>query len=137
MIRRQSGHIVVVSSVTGQFGFPLRSAYSAAKHAIHGFYEALWAELHDQGIDVTIICPGRIRTNISYHALTKNGESHGVMDHGINEGLSAEQCAKRIVKAVKRKKIVANIGRKELLMVYFKRYLPWLFYKLVSKVQPT
>lgn len=137
MKSRQFGHIVAISSITGLFGFPMRSAYAAAKHAMVGFYETLWAELHDQGINVTIACPGRIRTNISYHALTKNGEPHGIMDHGLNEGLSAEQCAKKIIKAAYRKKVIAYIGGKELLMAYFKRYIPWLFYKLVSKVQPT
>lgn len=70
MITNQYGHIIVISSVSGIFGFPLRSAYSAAKHAIHGFYETLWAELHENGINVTIVCPGRISTNISLSALT-------------------------------------------------------------------
>ena len=137
MEQRKFGHIIVISSITGLFGFPMRSAYAAAKHAILGFYETLWAELHEKGINVTIACPGRIRTNISYHALTKNGKPHGVMDHGLNEGVSAEKCAKKIMKAVQKKKIVTYIGGKELLMVYFKRYIPWVFYKLVSKVQPT
>jgi dehydrogenase/reductase SDR family member 7B len=137
MVQRKVGHIIVISSITGLFGFPLRSAYAAAKHAISGFYEALWAELHEQGINVTVFYPGRIRTNISYHALTRTGEPHGIMDHGLNEGLSAEQCARKMVKAIAKKKLMVYIGGKELLMVYFKRYIPWLFYKLVSKVQPT
>jgi short-subunit dehydrogenase len=136
MIERQSGHIVVISSITGLFGFPQRSAYSAAKHAINGFYEALWAELHQQGINVSIICPGRIRTNISINALTGSGLPYGTMDHGQNSGLSPEECAKRIMKAVKRKKVIVYVGRKEIIMVYIKRYFPWLFYKLVSKVKP-
>ena len=137
MQQRKYGHIVVISSITGLFGFPLRSAYSAAKHAILGFYEALWAEMHKQGIHVSIICPGRIRTNISYHALTKTGDPHGVMDHGLNEGLSAERCAKKIMSAIRKKKIVTYIAGKEIVMIYFKRFIPWLFYKLVTRVQPT
>ena len=137
MVSQKYGHIIVISSVTGVFGFPQRSAYSAAKHAIHGFYEALWAELHEQGINVTIVCPGRIRTNISLSALTKTGEPHGIMDHGQDSGISAEDCARQIMRAVKRRKVEVYIGRKELIMVYLKRYLPWIFYKLVSKVKPT
>lgn len=137
MERQKFGHIIVISSVTGLFGFPLRSAYAAAKHAIVGFYETVRAELHQSGVNVTIVCPGRIRTNISYHALTRDGAAHGVMDHGINEGLSAERCAQKIMKAVKRKKIITYIATKELLLIYFKRYIPWLFYKLVTRVKPT
>lgn len=137
MEKQNFGHIIVISSVTGLFGFPMRSAYAAAKHAIIGFYETLRIELLPHNINVTIACPGRIRTNISYHALTKSGEPHGVMDHGINEGQSAEQCARKIMKAVKKKKIIVYIAGKELFLIYFKRYIPWLFYKLVTKVKPT
>jgi len=137
MIQRRSGHIVVISSVTGLFGFPLRSAYAAAKHAIQGFYETLWAELYPQGIDVTIACPGRIRTNVSLNALTKDGSPHGIMDHGQDEGFSAEFCAKKIIKAVRRKKIEVYIAGKELILIYFKRYIPYLFYKIVTKADPT
>jgi short-subunit dehydrogenase len=137
MLARKCGHIITISSITGLFGFRLRSAYAAAKHAIHGFYEALWAELNDEGINVTIVCPGRVHTNISLHALTKEGKEHGIMDHGQNGGVTAEYCARQILKAAERKKVTVYVGRKELLMVYFKRYIPWLFYKLVKKVQPT
>ncbi|MDR0713311.1 MAG: SDR family oxidoreductase [Bacteroidales bacterium] len=136
MAERKSGHIVVVSSIVGKFGFPLRSAYSAAKHALHGFYESVWAELHMQGVRVTIVCPGRILTDVSLHALTKDGTPHGVMDHGQKNGISATTCARKIIKAVGRNKKEIYIGKMDLLMIYFKRYIPWLYYLLVSKVQP-
>lgn len=137
MVARKSGHIVAISSITGLFGFKLRSAYAAAKHAIHGFYESLWAELSAQGINATIVCPGRVHTQISLHALTKDGKEHGIMDHGQDGGVPADYCARQIIRAVERKKVTVYIGRKELLMVYFKRYLPWLFYKLLTRVEPT
>ena len=136
MVARGSGHIVAISSIVGMFGFPLRSAYSAAKHAMHGFYETVWAELHTQGIRVTVICPGRILTNISLHALTKDGAPHGEMDHAQENGISAEKCARKIIKAVQKNRREVYIGKKDLLMIYFKRYIPWLYYCLVSKVQP-
>ncbi len=135
MIARKYGHIIVTSSVTGIFGFPLRSAYSAAKHAIHGFYETLWAELHEQGIRVTIVCPGRVRTDISLYALTKDGQPYGMMDHGQDSGLSAGKCALKIMEAVRRNKVEVYIGGKEVIMVYMKKYFPWMFYRLVSKVK--
>ena len=102
-----------------------------------GFYETLWAELHTKGIDVTMAFPGRIRTNVSINALTKDGSPHGLMDHGQNEGLSAEYCAKRIIKAIKRKKVEVYIAGKELILIYCKRYIPYLFYKLVKIADPT
>jgi short-subunit dehydrogenase len=137
MLEHHKGHIVVISSIVGLFGFPLRSAYAAAKHAIHGFYETLWAENHRQGIAVTIVCPGRILTPVSLHALTENGSPYGEMDHAQKNGITAERCAKIIVKAVQKQKKEIYIGKKDLLMIYFKRYLPILYYKLVSKIKPT
>ncbi len=137
MLANKSGHIVAISSIVGLFGFPLRSAYSAAKHAVHGFYETVWAETHADGIDVTVVCPGRILTNVSLHALTKDGSPHGEMDHAQENGITAERCAQKIVKAVRKKKKEIYIGKKDLLMIYFKRYIPFLYYKLVSKIKPT
>jgi len=135
-IQQKNGHIVIISSITGKFGFPLRSAYSASKHALHGFFEALRVEHLKDHINVTIVCPGRIHTNISLHAMTKDGNAYGIMDHGQEGGMAADKCAKKILKAVAGNKKEVLIGREELLMVYFKRFFPWLFYKLVSKVQP-
>jgi short-subunit dehydrogenase len=136
MIKQNGGHIIVISSVTGVFGFPLRSAYSAAKHALHGFYETLWAELHEKGVEVTIACMGRINTNVSLNAITGNGALYGIMDHDTEKGISAQDCAQRIIKAASKKKKTVFIARRELIMVYFKRFSPWLYYKLVSRVQP-
>jgi len=136
MVARGGGHIVGISSIVGIFGFPMRSAYSAAKHAMHGFYETVWAELHTQGIRVTLVCPGRILTDVSLNALTKDGMPHGIMDHGQAGGITAETCARKIIKAVRKNKKEVYIGKKDLLMIYFKRYIPWLYYLLVSKVQP-
>lgn len=137
MVEQGYGHFIVISSITGKFGFSLRSAYAAAKHALHGFYESIWAELHSQGIHITMVCPGRIHTNISLSALTKSGEPHGIMDHAQAGGITAEECAKKIIKGVKKQKLEIYIAGKEMLMIYFKRYIPWLFFKLVSKVKPT
>ena len=136
MVAKGNGHIIAISSIVGIFGFPLRSAYSAAKHALHGFYETVWAELHTQGIRVTVVCPGRILTDVSLNALTKDGSPHGEMDHGQANGITAETCARKIIKAVRKNKKEVYIGKKDLLMIYFKRYIPWLYYRLVSKVQP-
>ena len=137
MLKAGTGHFIAISSIVGVFGFPQRSAYSAAKHAIHGFYETLWAETHERGISTTIVCPGRILTNVSLHALTKDGTEHGVMDHGQKNGISAETCAKKIKRAVDKKKKEIYVCKIDGLMCYFHRYARWIYYKLVSKVQPT
>lgn len=136
MLERKQGHLVVISSIVGVFGFPQRSAYSAAKHAIHGFYETLRAENQQNGIKVTVVCPGRILTNVSLHALRADGKEYGIMDHAQANGISAEECARRIMKAIRKNKKEIYVCRKDVLMVYFRRYIPALYYKLVGKVKP-
>ncbi|MBU8892261.1 MAG: SDR family oxidoreductase [Bacteroidales bacterium] len=137
MVKNGGGYIAATSSISGKFGFPLRSAYSAAKHAIHGFFETLRAEVYDHNIKVLIAFPGRIKTNISLHAITKDGTAHGKMDDGLNAGISVEKCAKQYVNAIRKDKKEVLIGAKELLMVYIHKFLPKLFYKLARKINPT
>ncbi|MEA3495138.1 MAG: SDR family oxidoreductase [Bacteroidota bacterium] len=137
MIKNGGGHIIATSSISGKFGFYLRSAYSASKHAIHGFYETVRVELGDKNIKVTIVCPGRVQTNISKHALDKDGKEHGKMDEGQATGISPQKCAVQIISAMQKNKKEVLIGGKELLMVHMKRFLPGLFYKIVSKLKAT
>ena len=99
MIENKSGHIVVISSIAGKFGFFLRSAYSASKHALHGFYESLALEQKDNGINITMVCPGKINTPISKNALNKDGQKNGKMDDNQRLGLPVSKCVKKILKA--------------------------------------
>ena len=137
MLERKSGHLVAVSSITGKFGFPLRSGYAAAKHALAGFYETLYFELQSGGINVTTIFPGRIKTNISLNAIDGKGNAHGQMDEGQAGGISAEKCANIISKAILKRKKEVYPGGNEILMVYFKRFLPGLFNRIASNIKPT
>ncbi len=137
MLAQKSGHIVTISSIVGKFGFPLRSTYSASKHALHGFYETLRAEIKDDNIQVSIVIPGRIKTQVSVNAISKDGKAHNQMDEGQADGLSAEACAKKILKGIARGKKEILVGRKELLLVHIRRFMPWLYYRIVNKIKPT
>lgn len=136
MIDNGGGRIAVTTSIAGRFGFPLRCAYSASKHALYGFFETLRAENQSKGISVTIICPGRVRTNISFNALDKGGEKHAVMDPGQDKGLPPEKAADIIVPAIERRRNEVLVGRMELLMVYVKRFFPNLCVKLTARIKP-
>ncbi len=137
MLKQQGGHIVVISSVVGKFGYPMRSAYSASKHALHGFFESLYTELKRKNIDVTIIFPGRIRTNISKNAITKTGEPHGVMDPGQEKGMDPTVCANKIITAIRKRKFELFVGGKEGFMLFFRKYIPSLFFRIAEKISPT
>ncbi len=135
MIARGGGQLVVTTSIAGLFGFPMRCAYSSAKHALYGFFETIQAENYKDNIRVTIICPGRVQTKISLYALEKDGRQHGKMDAGQAGGVTPQQAANKIVKAVYRKKREVLVGSKELLMAHIKRFFPGLCASLSRKVK--
>lgn len=131
------GFVAATSSISGKFGFPLRSAYAAAKHAIQGYFETLRAELKPHNVSITVLYPGRIRTNISLHAIDGQGREHGQMDPGQLNGLPADKCAQRYLKAIKQRRAERLIGGIELLPVHIKRFFPRLFFRIVTKINPT
>ncbi|RPH34401.1 MAG: SDR family NAD(P)-dependent oxidoreductase [Bacteroidales bacterium] len=137
MIEQKEGYIAVTSSLSGKFGFHLRSSYSAAKHALQGYYETLRMELKQHGISVTIAYPGSINTSISINAIEKDGSKHGVMDPAQSNGMSAETCAKHYIRAIKKGKVEVLIGGKEFIMFHLKRFFPRLFFKLILKIKAT
>ncbi len=137
MIKQNGGTIAVTSSIAGKFGFPLRSAYSASKHALYGFFETLQAEYYNKNIRVVLITPGFIRTNISLNALDADGKKHGRLDANQAGGMSVEKAAKKIVEGIYKQKPEVFVGGKELIMVYLKRFVPSLARKLARKINPT
>jgi short-subunit dehydrogenase len=133
-LKRKSGHFVTISSVTGIFGTPWRSTYAASKHALHGFFDSLRAELWrdvKDAISVTMVCPGFIKTSLSKSAVTGDGTPLGKMDDGQYHGKPPEWFATRIVDAIENQKEEIHIGGKEVFGVRFKRLFPRLFARYI------
>lgn len=130
MFLKNGVHIAVVSSVSGVFGFPVRSAYCASKHAIHGFYETIALEYPQ--IKTTILIPGRIHTDVSKNALDGKGNATGIMDPGQANGYDVNKCAKVAIKAIAKGKHQKVIGGFDTIMVPFYKYIPWLF-RLIAR----
>jgi short-subunit dehydrogenase len=137
MQAQKSGHIIVISSIAGLFGFYLRSAYAASKHALQGFYESLLLEEAKNNIFITIAYPGKINTPISISAINEKGQPHGKMDHNQETGMPVEKCAEIIQKAQYQKKKSILVGNKEIKAVYLKRFFPKLFWKIIAKQKAT
>lgn len=137
MRSQKSGHIVVVSSISGKFGFYLRSAYSASKHALHGFFDSLRMEIHADNVKVLLICPGKIRTNISVNAIGSGGKKHGKMDKSQEHGMSAERCVVKILRAIESGKQEIYVGSfKERAALWMKRFFPKWFSVILRKQEP-
>jgi short-subunit dehydrogenase len=137
MLLHELGHIVTISSLVGIIGSPLRSSYSAAKHALHGFFDSLRAELGDSPVQITLICPGFIRTDVSKNALTGNGAPLGTMDDATGKGMMPEELAQQVLRAIEKGKEEVYIGGKEIIAIYFKRFLPGMFSKFIKKAKVT
>ena len=135
MVRQQSGHILATSSISGRFGFPLRSAYSASKQALHGFIETLYLENKKYNIKASVIIPGRVRTAISFHALDGQGKEHGKLDDGQAKGVTPQQAAETIIRGMLRNKREILVGKSELIMLHIRRYWPWLFFRIADKIK--
>ncbi len=139
MIFRKSGHFVVVSSVVGYVGTPYRSAYAASKHALHGFFESLRAEVFKDDIAVTIVCPGFVATDIAVKAVARAGggdaEQAEQRTKANAHGISPEACAAVIVRGIEKKTREVYVGGKEIAGIYLRRYVPGVLAKALRHVK--
>jgi len=134
---RNDGHFVVTSSIMGKLSTPRRATYAASKHALHGFFEGLRAELHNTRIDVTLLCAGYIKTDISFHSVKGDGRGHGAMDDQHRNAMPASTFARKAVKAMTKRKPVVFIGGPERFAPILERLSPglvrWLLPKVVTR----
>ena len=135
MLTRRRGTIVVVSSLMGYLDTPLRSAYAASKHALQGYFDCLRSEVWRENIDILLVCPGFVRTEISHHALTPTGAKHARMDRAQERGISPEKCATKMLDAIAARRSEVFIGGIEVLAIYIKRFLPALYTRIVRRVK--
>ena len=135
MILRKSGHILLTSSLVGKFGTPFRSSYSASKHALHGFFEALAAEVWENNVFITLFCGGYIKTNVSINAVTADGTPQNKMDENQANGKSASDAARAMIRAVETNKREVYFGGKEVMGVYLKRFFPSMLNRMIRKMK--
>lgn len=135
MRARRAGRVAVVSSVMGYVGTPGRSSYAAAKHALHGYFDSLRAEVWRDGITVTLVCPGYVRTAISAHALGPGGEQHGRLDATTARGITPERCAAALLTGVARGRREVYVGGGEVAGIYLQRFFPGLFARVVRRMR--
>jgi short-subunit dehydrogenase len=133
-IERRSGYFVVTSSVMGKIGTPMRAAYAAAKHALHGYFDSLRAEVDKYGIKVTILTPGYIHTPIA--VISGDGSFLSNKSEQISGGFSADKAARQIIKTIQNETYERYIGKfmgEERLALLVKRFMPGLFTRLIPR----
>lgn len=129
-LRQSRGRIVAVASLAGLVGVPGRTAYSASKFAMAGFFEALRVELKPAGVSVTTAYPGVVATSIRYRGYNARGEAAGASGLKEEGAMSVEECARLIIDGMrsrKREVVMTAKGR-------FGRFLKLLAPGLVENI---
>jgi len=130
---QRKGTIVGISSIAGYRGLPGRSGYSASKFALQGWLEAIKTELAEDGVHVMWVSPGFTTSNIRNAALNDKGQQQGESPMDENKMMTAEECARHILNAVrkKRRSLVMTFTGKE--TVFMQKFFPGLADKFVRK----
>ncbi|KPF67127.1 short-chain dehydrogenase [alpha proteobacterium AAP81b] len=139
MVARGAGAIVNNASVAGKVGSPLRTGYSAAKHAMVGWSDALRAEIAQYGVTVHVVTPGFVATGIAANALKGDGSVNGPTDDPVNAGISIDEAAAIILAALaedRREIPVARAGAPELMMLDLIRSDPERLFDLMASMAP-
>jgi short-subunit dehydrogenase len=113
MLRRGTGHLAAVSSLAAYKGMPGESGYCASKACVNAYMEGLRIQLRSRGIAVTTICPGFIRT-----AMTE------VNEFPMPWLMSAEKAARKIARALRRRRKVYNFPWQTALLMKFTSWMP-------------
>jgi short-subunit dehydrogenase len=102
-LKQTRGRLVAVSSLAGKTGVPFRSGYAASKHALDGFFDSLRVVLMDSGVTITLAFPDFVATEIRAHNLGKDGKPLGVSPAREEKFMSAEECARLILRGAARR----------------------------------
>ncbi len=111
LLQRSGGQIIALSSVAGFSPLYGRTAYSASKHALHGFLNSLRTEEKENGIDILLACPSFVKTNIEKRTYNKDGKPFGKKKGTPGQLMTPEYVVSTIIKAVKRRKNIVYVSR--------------------------
>jgi short-subunit dehydrogenase len=134
LIAQPSAKIGVVSSLVGRVGSPYRTGYAASKHALHGFFDSLRAEIPET-VSITMVCPGFVKTNVSVNALTGDGSALGTMDRAQARGLDVEPSAARALAAIDARKLEVYIAGPEGKAIWLQRFAPGVLARMLRNAK--
>jgi short-subunit dehydrogenase len=133
-ILKSKGSIIAISSINGHRGTPARTAYTASKYAMNGFFEALRTEVMKQGVHVLVVSPGFTTSNIRNKALTSDGKIQGESPRDEQKMMSAEEVAENVFKAMKKGKRDLILTGQGKLAVWLNKFIPTIMDRIVYNV---
>ena len=134
LVAQPSAKIGVISSLVGRVGSPYRTGYAASKHALHGFFDSLRAEIPET-VSITMVCPGFVKTNVSLNALTGDGSALGTMDNAQARGLEVGPVAERALRAIVDRRREIYIAGPEGRAIWLQRFAPWLLARMLRNAK--
>ncbi len=132
-LRESRGLIVAVASLAGLTGVPERSAYSGSKHAMVGFFDSLRIELAGSGVDVSVIAPDFVVSEIHKRAIGPDGEPLGTSPMKQSKIMTAEECARQIVRAMEKRQRLLVMSARGKLGRWLKLLAPTLIDRMAAK----
>lgn len=132
-IIKSKGTVAGISSIAGYRGLPGRSGYSASKHALQGWLEALRTEMLDSGVNVMWACPGFTASNIRNTALNSQAAQQGESPMDEEKMMSATECATYILHAIEKRKRTLVLTSQGKLTIFLNRFIPSLADRMVKK----
>lgn len=133
-LQNTGGLIVAVSSLTGKMGVPTRTGYSASKHAMQGFFDSLRVELRNTPVDVCVVSPGFVATDIRRHAVGADGSPRGESPRLEDKNtMSLDDCVDLIVRAIQKRQRELVMTAKARFGLWLRMIAPNFVDKLISK----
>lgn len=132
-VKQSRGLVVGISSVSGLVGVPLLSGYCASKHAVLGFFDSLRIELAGTGVDVTVVAPDFVQSEILSRAVDASGKPLDTSPIDQTKLLSSEKCARRIVKAMRRRQRLALTSERSAWARWGKLLAPGLVDRITAR----
>jgi NADP-dependent 3-hydroxy acid dehydrogenase YdfG len=132
-LERSRGQIVAVSSLAGLTGVPMRTGYAATKHAQIGFFDSLRVEMREKGVAVTVIAPYFVQSEIRHRALGGDGQPLPASPVQESKVMTAEECARQIVRAMERRQRMLVMTLKGRLGRWAKLIAPGLVDRMAAR----
>jgi short-subunit dehydrogenase len=132
-LKRSKGLLVAVASLAGLTGVPERSGYAASKHALIGFFDSLRIELAGSGVDVSVVAPDFVLSEIHKRAIGPDGEPLGESPMVKTRIMTAEDCAARIARAIDKRERLVLMSTRGKLGRWLKLLAPSMIDRIAAK----
>lgn len=121
--RESGGQVIILSSLSGKLGTPIASTYSASKYALHGYFDALRGEVHYKNVNIQIVCPGPVMSEITMHSIG----SHDKTPHPGEKKMPTSRCTHLMAKGMKWRLDEIWISNQPFLAItYLNTYFPFV-----------